>query len=90
MSRLQQKVEKCTTWKQLFHAALAADEANEPNNKGVYTSRWRFISAEELNAILHQVRDGMAPIWHVTRNHGLRAKAQELLNKTSGDGEEAL
>lgn len=83
MTRLEDKVSKCTTWKQLFHAALAADEANEPYAKGVYFSGIRFCSAELLNQRLHEVRNGKAALTTITRNHGLRAKAEQLLMKST-------
>lgn len=78
-TRLGIRVAKCTTWAQLFRAALSADEANEPNQRGVYYSGWRFCSADALNLKLKQVRDGKAPLNTITRNHGLREKAAELL-----------
>lgn len=78
MSRLADKVAQCSSWKQLFHAALAADEANELNKKGIYYSNLRFCSADKLNTLLHQVRDG-APLNTITRQYGLRQKVQELM-----------
>jgi len=79
MTRLADKVMRCSTWKQLHHAVLAADEANEPNAKGVYYSGYRFCSAERLNRKIHEVRGG-APVSIITRNHGLRDKVVELLS----------
>jgi hypothetical protein len=80
MSRLADKVEKCTTWKQLHHAALSADEANEPLSKGVYYSGLRFCSASQRNSKIHDVRNGGA-ITQITRGFGLRKKVQELLTQ---------
>ena len=80
MTRLSEKVKTCSTWKQLHHAALAADEANEPYEKGVYYSNYRFCSGEMLNERIHAVRNG-APVNIITRNHGLREKVQELLDR---------
>jgi hypothetical protein len=78
MTRLADNVALCKTWKQLHHAALTADEANEPRDKGVYYSGLRFCSAERLNSRIHDVRAG-GSINRITRNHGLRAKVVELL-----------
>ena len=80
MTRLEEKVERCSTWKQLFHAVLTADEANEPRQKGIYYSNYRFCSAELLHQRLHRVRNGGAPINTITRNHGLREKVSMLLS----------
>lgn len=78
MTRLADKIVQCKTWKQLHHAALSADEANEPIEKGIYYSGLRFCSAERLNSRIHDVRAG-GSVNRITRNHGLRAKVIELL-----------
>ena len=79
MIGFDEKVSNCISWKQLFHVALAANEANEPSVKGIYYSCLRFCSANRLNSLLHDVRNGDRPLHHITRNYGLRKKVIELM-----------
>lgn len=80
MKSFEQKVTECTNWSQLLRVALTADAANEPGQKGIYYSGWRFCSAQRLNLNLKAVRDGEAPLNSITRNYGLRDKVLSLQN----------
>lgn len=61
---------KVSTWEELYDAI---------DMRGGVEGSKQFFSAEELKALIDEVRKGFSPLSVITREGNLRSKVQELL-----------